>query len=368
VVDTTGAGDAFVGAFALRRARGDDLRAAVEHAVAAGARAVRYAGLNRRPLTSVSPRRPLVRRRPRRLQRELIECHRVRPRPRGDGRSRARARRAAQASGFLREDTRRSSAVLLDDELTVDGLLSGCRGLAVGEQLVGCSTDPSRRSARRLSDRGAHSSYLDGGDDVRAAIEATTSPCPGPADFRAATHRAIVSLPAHHAIDCRGLRCRNVSIFVKASAGPSWRSAGDALEVGYWDRDSLVAFERTLGWCPTPSDQLDVLRLLSSAMTKLLRPSWAPWELLETICAAAIPVALISRSMRKTGIPPPSPCARGRSSRRPPRVQDDRLRLAREQPRRISSLCLFGSSSWDAYGRLVAELLRLGCCGVGLAL
>lgn len=53
VVDTTGAGDAFVGAFALRRARGDDLRAAVEHAVAAGARAVGYAGAQPRP----APRR-----------------------------------------------------------------------------------------------------------------------------------------------------------------------------------------------------------------------------------------------------------------------------------------------------------------------
>jgi ribokinase len=44
VVDTTGAGDAFVGALALRLARGDDLRSAVEAGVAAGARAVSQMG------------------------------------------------------------------------------------------------------------------------------------------------------------------------------------------------------------------------------------------------------------------------------------------------------------------------------------
>jgi ribokinase len=44
VVDTTGAGDAFAGALALRLARGEDLRAAVEAGVAAGAHAVSQVG------------------------------------------------------------------------------------------------------------------------------------------------------------------------------------------------------------------------------------------------------------------------------------------------------------------------------------
>jgi ribokinase len=43
-VDTTGAGDAFAGALAFRIARGQDLRPALEGAVAAGAHAVGYAG------------------------------------------------------------------------------------------------------------------------------------------------------------------------------------------------------------------------------------------------------------------------------------------------------------------------------------
>jgi ribokinase len=44
VVDTTGAGDAFVGALALRVARGDSLRRAVGYAVRAGAAAVTREG------------------------------------------------------------------------------------------------------------------------------------------------------------------------------------------------------------------------------------------------------------------------------------------------------------------------------------
>ncbi|HEV2744546.1 MAG TPA: PfkB family carbohydrate kinase, partial [Rubrobacter sp.] len=44
VVDTTGAGDAFVGALALRLARGDSLRQAVGYAVKAGAAAVTREG------------------------------------------------------------------------------------------------------------------------------------------------------------------------------------------------------------------------------------------------------------------------------------------------------------------------------------
>ena len=44
VVDTTGAGDAFVGALACRLARGDSLREAVAYAVRAGAAAVTKAG------------------------------------------------------------------------------------------------------------------------------------------------------------------------------------------------------------------------------------------------------------------------------------------------------------------------------------
>lgn len=44
VVDTTGAGDAFVGSMAARLALGDPLQDAVEFAVAAATRSVEYAG------------------------------------------------------------------------------------------------------------------------------------------------------------------------------------------------------------------------------------------------------------------------------------------------------------------------------------
>jgi ribokinase len=44
VVDTTGAGDAFLGALALALARGSDLRTAVSQAVAAGAESAQQLG------------------------------------------------------------------------------------------------------------------------------------------------------------------------------------------------------------------------------------------------------------------------------------------------------------------------------------
>lgn len=49
VVDTTGAGDAFLGALALALARGSDLAAAVTHGVAAGAQAVERVGASQSP-------------------------------------------------------------------------------------------------------------------------------------------------------------------------------------------------------------------------------------------------------------------------------------------------------------------------------
>ena len=72
-----------------------------------------------------------------------------------------------------------------------------------------------------------------------------------------------------------------------------------------------------------------------------------PWALLETICAVAMPVALISRSMRKTGIPASTAFCTGAIDASAPALSRTMATAPCVIAASISSLCLFGSSSCD---------------------
>jgi hypothetical protein len=69
---------------------------------------------------------------------------------------------------------------------------------------------------------------------------------------------------------------------------------------------------------------------------------------LETICAVAMPVALISRSMRNTGMPASLALRTGPIVASAPALSRMIAFALREIAESMSSLCLFGSSSCDA--------------------
>ena len=95
---------------------------------------------------------------------------------------------------------------------------------------------------------------------------------------------------------------------------------------------------------PTSSTYLP---LPPMSRTNSCAASCAPWELLETICAAAMPVALISRSIRKLGMPASLAFVTAPIEASAPALSRMIAATLREIATSISWVCLFGSSSCE---------------------